>query len=173
MCYHGLVQDARRKWTRRWVVVLCSGLIALALLACRESTEAGPEQTLRLFLRLMDRSAVRSGPPSEVLSDEEALRAAYELLSADTQAALRERADLAASLAGGEFEPWNILIPGRFRLRFEPRSFETQVQEGTPRRARVRVRGANEGEVADVMLVEERGQWRVPFDIPPAAETSF
>jgi hypothetical protein len=121
----------------------------------------------------MDESGVRSGPSGEVLTDEEALRDAYALLSATTQASLRERADLAASLAGGDYEPWSVLIPGRFRLRFAPVAFDEAIHPGQPRRATVTVRGRNANEVAEVPLVEEDGSWRIPLDIPHAAAPSF
>jgi hypothetical protein len=121
----------------------------------------------------MDESGVRSGPSGEVLTDEEALRDAYALLSATTQASLRERADLAASLAGGDYEPWSVLIPGRFRLRFTPVAFDEAIHPGQPRRATVTVRGRNANEVAEVPLVEEDGSWRIPLDIPHAAAPSF
>ena len=128
---------------------------------------------MQRFLRLMDESGVRSGPSGEVLADEDALQGAYALLASATQGALRERAELAASLAGGEYEPWNVLVPGLFRLRFTPVAFEERIQEGRPRRAVVHVRGRNTGEAADVPLVEEDGQWRIPLDIPHAAAPSF
>ncbi len=145
----------------------------LALLACQEAPPPGPADTVRTFLRLMDESGIRSGPSGEVLADEVALQEAFQLLSNRTQSALRERADLAASLAGGEYQAHNILIPGRFRLRFEPVTFDEIIQEERPRRATVRVRGRGPGELAEIPLVEEDGRWRIPLDIPPAAESSF
>jgi len=148
-------------------------LALLALSACQDAPPPGPADTVRSFLRLMDESGIRSGPSGEVLADEAALQEAYALLSQRTQSSLRERAELAASLAGGDLEPWNILIPGRFRLRFEPVTFDEIIEDTRPRRATVLVRGAGEGEVAEIPLVEEDGRWRIPLDIPPAAESSF
>ena len=112
-------------------------------------------------------------PSGEVLTDEDALKGAYGLLSAQTQASLRERSDLAASLAGGDYQPWDVLIPGRFRLRFQPVAFDETIMDGHPRRATVRVRGRAAAEVAEVPLVEEDGRWRITLDIPHAAEASF
>ncbi|MCB9626789.1 MAG: hypothetical protein H6725_05420 [Sandaracinaceae bacterium] len=146
---------------------------ALTLLACQTPPPPGPAETLRQFLRLMDESAIRSGPSGEVLTDEDALKGAYGLLSAQTQASLRERSDLAASLAGGDYQPWDVLIPGRFRLRFQPVAFDETITDGHPRRATVRVRGRAAAEVAEVPLVEEDGHWRITLDIPHAAEASF
>jgi hypothetical protein len=145
----------------------------LSLLACQEAPPPGPADTVRTFLRLMDESGIRSGPSGEVLADEVALQEAFALLSNRTQSALRERADLAASLAGGEYQAHNILIPGRFRLRFEPVTFDEIIEDERPRRATVRVRGRGPGELAEIPLVEEEGRWRIPLDIPPAAESSF
>lgn len=158
--------------------VAASGRAALllglmSLMACQQAPPPGPADTVRTFLRLMDESGIRSGPSGEVLADEAALQEAFALLSSRTQAALRERADLAASLAGGDYQPHDILIPGRFRLRFEPVTYDEIIQEERPRRATVRVRGRGPGELAEIPLVEEDGRWRIPLDIPPAAETSF
>lgn len=148
-------------------------LVLLSLVACEEAAPPGPAETVQTFLRLMDESGIRSGPSGEVLADEVALQEAYALLSTRTQSSLRERAELAASLAGGEYDPWNILIPGRFRLRFEPVTFDEIIQEERPRRATVRVRGRGPGELAEIPVVEEDGRWRIPLEIPPAAETTF
>ena len=72
-----------------------------------------------------------------------------------------------------QYQAHSILIPGRFRLRFEPVTFDEIIQEERPRRATVRVRGRGPGELAEIPLVEEDGRWRIPLDIPPAAESSF
>lgn len=160
---------AERLAVERVVVLVAAAL----LVACRAPPPPGPTETLQRFLQLMDDSAIRSGPSGEVLTDEEALVAAYGLLSASTQGALRERAELAASLAGGDYQPWDVLIPGRFRLRFEPVAFDESILPGVPRRALVRVRGSGAGEHAEIELVEEDGGWRVPIDIPHAAQATF
>lgn len=166
-------RDDQRSAPRRYALRVALMLGVLLLAACGEEPPPGPAATVQTFLRLMDESGIRSGPSGEVLADEAALQEAYALLSNQTQTALRERADLAASLAGGEYAPWNILIPGRFRLRFEPVTFDEVIQEDRPRRATVSVRGRGPGEVAQIPLVEEDGRWRIPLDIPPAAETTF
>lgn len=156
----GLARGARVAWL-------------LALVACQKPPPPSPTETLQRFLRLMDESAVRSGPSGEVLTDEESLQQAYALLSDATQGSLRERAELAAALAGGDYQPWNVLIPGRFRLRFAPVSYHEVIQASHPPRALVTVRGRAAGEVAEIALVQEEGLWRIPIDIPHAAAPSF
>ena len=166
-------RDGQRSAPRRLALRVALLLAVLLFGACGEDPPPGPAATVQTFLRLMDESSIRSGPSGEVLADEAALQEAFALLSHNTQTQLRERADLAASLAGGEYDAWNILIPGRFRLRFEPVTFDEVIQEERPRRATVSVRGRAPGEQADIPLVQEDGQWRIPLEIPPAAETTF
>ena len=101
--------------------------------------------------------------------DETAARRAFALLSAGTQASLRERAELTASLGGGTFEPHQMLVAGRFRLRFEPRAYHVLERDDAVGRAKVRVQGATPEQRAEFDLVLEDGGWRIPLELPPAA----
>ena len=138
----------------RWVATL----LLIVAAACSETpTDRTPSGALRLFLSAMDRSEW----------DEAALRDAYDLLSPDARAALEERADMASTLSGRTFEPWQMLVQGRFRLRFAPRRGGGMVERVDGDRAVVVVSGSRDGERAEIPLVEEDGHWRVDLDLPP------
>ena len=135
-------------------------LMALALLgaACSsEPTDDTPAGALRLFLETMDRSEW----------DEAALEDAYGLLSEEARAGLGQRARMATSLSGRDFEPWQMLPQGRFRLRFSPRRSGGMVEHVDGDTAVVVVTGSRSGERADVPMVREQGGWRVVIDLAP------
>ena len=133
-------------------------LLLVAAAACSDApTDETPSGALRLFLSAMDRSEW----------DEEALREAYDLLSPDARRALEERAHMASTLSGRTFEPWEMLVQGRFRLRFAPRRGGGMVERIDGERAIVVVNGSRGGERAEVPMVEEEGRWRVDLDVSP------
>src|SRR5689334_10282769 len=95
-----------RKLSIAW---LC--LAAACGCGCQHASEdQTPIATVRHFLDAMDRSA----------DDEQALNEAFQLLDATTRAGLARRAERASQLAGRAYEPWQMLVQGRFRLRFSP-----------------------------------------------------
>ena len=138
----------------RVLIVLMLGVLVLG--GCSdEPTEQTPEGALRLFLDAMDRSQW----------DKDALHEAYDLLSPAARARLEQRAERGSSLASRELEPWEMLAQGRFRLRFAPKrrdGMETNMGEG---RATVVVHG-DDGQRAEVPMVEEDGDWRVDLRLP-------
>lgn len=89
----------------------------------------------------------------------------YDLLSQRGRRALDERAARAAQVSGRPMNPWDMLAPGRSRLRFLPTSDGMTVQIHGDR-AVVTARGRNAG-VADVPLVREEGRWRIDLALPP------
>lgn len=120
-----------------------------------EPTRETPSGALELFIEAMERSA----------RDRGALEQAFELLSPKAQKALRKRAQLAGSLAGRDFEPWEMIAQGRFRLRFAPSRMQARVDG---QRAVVVVEGSEPGQQAEVpMVADEQGGWRV--DLPISA----
>ena len=129
-------------------------LVALGA-ACSRSRNTSPEETVQAFVAAMEQS--RSEPAQR--------RRAFEYLSEAAQAGLAVRAQRASQLSGHEFEPWEMLAPGRWQLRFQfdPETLMARV-EGS--RAVVTVRGVTGG-VADVPLVREGDRWRVDLDLPP------
>lgn len=142
--------------------VFLSAVIFLALSCSRGPSDRSPDGTLILFLDALGRSEW----------DPRALEEAYGLLSNDAKEALRHRAELASSLSGREFAPWEMLVQGRSRLRFGPvggEAFEARI-EGD--RAFVTVRGASPEQKADVPMAREDGRWRVVLTIPPPGRRS-
>lgn len=94
-------------------------------------------------------------------------RRVYELLSQRGKDALVQRAQLASQVSGWLQQPWEMLAPGRIRLRVavEPSGMTARVDGA---RAWVTVRGT--GGMAEVPLVREEGAWRVDLAVPPMAQ---
>lgn len=120
-----------------------------------------PSGALRLFVAAMERSE----------GDPDALREAYALMAPSSRRALQERAHLAASLGGREFQPWEMLVRGRFRRSFAfgdgARAMRERIHGD---RATVTVSAEEGARSARVPLVREDGRWRVLVEIPPARE---
>jgi len=132
-------------------------LILLSLSACSsEPTDETPAGALTLFLEAMEKSDW----------DDTARADAYALLSPEARTALEERAERSNALSRREFEPWEMLAQGRFRLRFTPASTEVRVNGDE---ATVTVLGRREGERADVPMVREGERWRVHLILPAVA----
>lgn len=132
-------------------------LASLALVvACSRAPGDTPEATVEAFAR-----AVQSAR-----TDNAARHRMYDLLSQRAQDALTERAQQASQLSGWELQPWEMIAPGRVRLRldFDPSAMTTRISE---QRAIVTVRGTAGG-VADVPLVRENNRWRIDLSLPTA-----
>lgn len=128
--------------------------VALILSACSRAPGETPESTVEAFAR-----AVQSAR-----NDNTARERMYNLLSQRAQDALTERAQQASQLSGWELQPWEMIAPGRVRLRldFDPSAMASRISD---QRAVVTVRGAGGG-VADVPLVREGGRWRIDLVFP-------
>ena len=109
----------------------------------------GPTETLSRFLETMDRSNL----------NESARKEAYAMLDETAQQALAERARRAAGVSGREFSPWDMLAPGRFRLRFVPAEHHG-------------MRATVTGDHAVVQVVSEDGKDKVSVPSRRTAETS-
>ena len=140
-------------------VVACAA-VACAVVsgtACgRAEADTTPTATVRHFLEVMDRSN----------EDDAALKDVYRLLDSTARKALKRRAERARTLSMQLYEPWQMLVPGRFRLRFLPRSPGGMHERVNGDRAVVTVIGRRAGERAEVPLVREQGRWRIALVLP-------
>lgn len=116
-----------------------------------------PTATVRHFLEIMDRAN----------EDDAALKELYRLLDTSGRKALMRRAERARTLSMRLYEPWQMLVPGRFRLRFAPMSPGGMRERVNGDHAVVTVIGRRAGERADVRLVREQGHWRIALVMPP------
>jgi hypothetical protein len=135
---------------------IASALVTLAALSgcARKPADATPEGAVRELLDRIDRSE----------ADPAATHAVYELLSSSTKANLIERAHRASTTSGREVAPEEMLAPGRFSLRFEPRRMLTRFGDD---RAVVDVIGIDpETDRAEVPCVLEDGRWRIEIPLP-------
>lgn len=133
--------------------LLAASVLALAA-ACSRGPGETPEATVEAFTR-----AAQSAR-----SDGSARQRMFELLSQRAQDALVDRAQQASQLSGWELQPWEMIAPGRIRVRldFDPSAMAARVSGD---RAVVTVRGVTGG-VADVPLVREAGRWRIDLAFP-------
>lgn len=140
--------------------LLTFGFVLVCSACSGEPTTDTPEGALELFLRAMQAS-----------EEDSSMRAtAYELLASEARSRLAQRARIASSLSNRNFEPWEMIADGRYRLRFPPRrtgGFVTRMRDAD--HAMVLVRGEGEGERAEVVLVREHGAWRVALEVPEVA----
>lgn len=133
-----------------------AALLALALTACDAAraadTPAGAVSAFAAAVEAAERDASQR-------------RRVYDLLSQRGRVALEERADRASQVSGRLMEPWEMIAPGRIRLRLTPSPDALTARENGDR-AVVTARG-RAGGVADVPLVREGGRWRVDLALPP------
>lgn len=135
------------------------GLLLLFAAACGDAEdERTPSVVLEDFLETMDRSA----------TSEDALAEAYALLDPADQRALSARAEQAELLTGRDFEPWQMLAQGRFRLRFAPAERAGMKSEIKGDAAVVRVVSEDGRSRAEVPMVRHQGRWRVRLGVSSA-----
>jgi len=127
----------------------------LFLLACGGQQAGRPEDVLAEFLEHMERSR----------NEESALKDAYALLDDAARAELAERAQSMKSLSGGEQEPWQMLVPGQFRIRVTPAGRGGMRARVHGHEALVTVTGTR-GQVLQVPMVWQRHGWRVLLKLP-------
>jgi hypothetical protein len=144
-------------------------LVALAVApACGSGEPDGPGETLSRFLETLDRSAL----------NDSARREAFAMLDDTAQAGLAERANRAALVTGRSFAPWEMIAPGRFRLRFAPADRAGLRATVNGDHAVVHVRAADGKERASVPMTRQGGRWRVQLAVvsngrrepPPSAK---
>lgn len=132
------------------------GVVLLA--ACSDApSDETPRGALTMFLSAMERSAY----------EREALREAYGLLSAASRRALLERAHDAQAYGAADVDPWDMIVPGRYRQTFTPARGARGMRERVEGdRATVVVTNQDGSRQAEVPLVREDGRWRVVLNIP-------
>ena len=148
-------------------IVICVFAVALlgaiTCVGCGSPTaDATPVQVLSEFLEAMDRSA----------NDVDALQEAYNLLDIRARRALKKRAMTAATLAGREFKPWEMLAQGRFRIVFSPARRGGMRAKISGDRATVIVKGSERAQRVEVPMVREKDGWRVELKIPEIQYTT-
>ena len=130
----------------------------LLLAACApDPAEYGPVEALATFLAAIDRSA--QAP--------EQRKVAFEWLDAESQGALKERAELSASLVGRAFQPWEMLVPGRLGFSLRSMGNVRMSADVSGDKATVRI-PVHEREPVLVPMVREAGRWRVQLGLKPA-----
>src|SRR5260221_14026505 len=142
-----------RRW--RWAPLL----VTLAVAACaRKPPDLTPEGAVRDLLERIERIEKR------METDPAEARAIYELMSTRTKANLIERARRASTTSGRKVPPEEMIAPGRFSLRFEPRKMHVRMADD---RAVVDVIGIDpETDRAEVPCVLEDGPWRIEIPLP-------
>jgi hypothetical protein len=131
--------------------------IFLVVSACAPRPEQlSPSEALTSFLTALDRST--HAP--------EQLETAFDWLDRKSQATLKQRANLAASLAGRSIAPWDMLVPGRasFSAYSVPSlRMRTQV-DGDRATVTMPLEGRQD---VHVEMVREDGRWRVVLGLTP------
>jgi hypothetical protein len=130
-------------------------LVLAAAPACGSADADGPAETLARFLETLDRSAL----------NDSARREAYAMLDDTAQAGLAERAHRAALVTGRSFAPWEMIAPGRFRLRFAPAEHAGMRATVNGDHAVVHVRTDDGKERASVPMTRQGGRWRVQLAV--------
>jgi hypothetical protein len=137
-----------------WALAVAIGLFP----ACsRRAPDMTPEGVVREFLDRVDHA---QGDPVQA-------RLVYNLLSANVQAGLAERARRASAASSRNVMPEEMLAPARFSLRFEPRKMHAHIADN---RAIVDVFGIDpDTDHAEVPCLLEQGRWRIEMPLPPLA----
>ena len=141
---------------RSLAVAAAAAVCAFALLGCGESEADAPVEALTRFLQAMDRGNVHAGARKE----------SYALLDRAAQGRIAERARRAALVTGRTWEPWEMLAPGRFRMRFTPAEHSGMRATVTGDHARVEVRDRDGRGRAEIALVHQDGAWRIQLPVP-------
>jgi hypothetical protein len=133
--------------------------LSLLVLACApDPEELGPVEVLRGFLGDLERSA--HAP--------ELRKAAFDALDAQSQAALKERAELSGSLVGRALKPWELLVPGRLGFSLKSMGNVKLHAEVSGEKASVHIPVQNRKAV-EVPMVREEGRWRVQLGLTQTA----
>jgi hypothetical protein len=132
----------RRSFSLLWLVLACAACAA-------DPGELSPKQALVAFLTALDRST--HAP--------EQLKVAYDWVDQASQAALKRRAELAASLAGRSVAAWDMLVAGRSSFSAYPVPTIARVRsEGDRAFVSLQVEGRSD---VEVQMRRQGGRWRV------------
>lgn len=97
--------------------------------------------------------------------NDNARKDAYAMLDETAQAALAERAKRAGLVTGRAYAPWDMLAPGRFRMRFAPAEHSGMHATVTGDQAVVHVRAESGKERASVPMTRQAGRWRIQLPL--------
>lgn len=142
----------------RGLLLLARLLLALlsfsSLQACaRQATDDTPERAVQEFIERMQR----------VHGDTAKSKAAYDLLATSARANLEERAKRASATSGRNVTPEEMLVPSRFYLSFQPRTWSTERGADW---AVVTAEGDSPNERKQIRCVREQGHWKVVLELP-------
>jgi hypothetical protein len=133
----------------------------VVLCACgRQPEDFTPDEVLKSFLAAIERST----------NDPEARKTAYAWVDDQSKAALIERAELTASLAGQKLAPWELLVPGRVSFAGIGRAELRMRVRVDGDKASVEIPIENRDSVSVPMLREE-GVWHVVLGLSPTRES--
>ncbi len=138
-----------------WALV---GALVWALVGsagCSRGEPTSPEATVRALMVSLHAAQ----------SDPRARTRVYSLLSARSQEALQRRAQLSSQMSGITLEPWEMLAPGRVRMRVTFDTATTTMARVQGDAGMVTVRDRY-GSSAEVPVVREGGRWRVELGVP-------
>ena len=115
-----------------------------------------PSEALKAFLTALDRS---THAPDQ-------LQTAFEWVDLSSQAALKQRANLAASLAGRSIAPWDMLVPGRasFSAYAVPSLRMRTKIDGDKATVSMTLEGRPD---LHLSMVRQDERWRVVLDLKP------
>jgi hypothetical protein len=139
----------------------------IPLCACgRRDSDTAPDSAARALIgHLGDASREPHAFP-------EGARDAYRYLATSTKKKLELRAERASKLQGRRIGAEDMLVVGRFALRFEPRVYASVIRG---EHAEVEVRGDKNDDVAKILCVREPHPtkdnvfvWRVELEVPDA-----
>jgi hypothetical protein len=132
------------------LAALCLGSVT----GCaRQASDDTPERAVQEFIERMQR----------VHGDVAKSKAAFELLAAPARANLEERAKRASATSGRSVNPEEMLVPSRFYLGFQPRSWSTERGSDW---AVVTAEGDSPNERKQIPCVREQGRWKVMLELP-------
>lgn len=160
MDVHGGAIRTGSGWVRFGAGAWMRGVsMAVLLCACGGApTDETPAGAVTLFLAAM----------SEAEWNDSSRAAAYHLLAPEARAALTAKASRASALSGRDFHPWEMIVEGRFRMRFQPDPDRTQ-EKVNGRTGVVTLSSAKAGEAASVPVVREGDRWRIALDLGDGA----
>jgi hypothetical protein len=118
--------------------------------------QLSPNDALKAFLTALDRST--HAP--------EQLQTAFEWVDKQSQATLKQRASLAASLAGRSISPWDMLVPGRASFSaYSVPSLRMRSQiDGDKATVTIPIEGRPD---VTVQMAREDGRWHVVLGLQP------
>ena len=136
-----------------------SWLLLASILAAQSGchTEPDPELPENLVREFVERMR-------RVHGDRVNARAAYDLLWSEARNNLAERAKRASALAGRKIAPEEMVVPSRFSLNYQPKTYTAEIQGEW---ASVVISGDDPATQRNIVpVVRESGHWRVAIRFP-------